>query len=143
MIRMVVVDMDAQQCEAHLTAATLGRLGVVVDGRPEIFPVHHAYDRTTGCVVFQTNARTKLHAALNWPSVAFEVDGTDPHDEWSGWSVLVVGRAQEITDPDEVARASRLKPTVWSGNDHEHWVRIVPEKISGRFVQRQPLNVAR
>lgn len=137
MIRMMVVDMDTQQCEAHLTAARLGRLGVVVDGRPEIFPVHHAYDPTTGCVVFQTNARTKLHAALHWPSVAFEVDGTDPKDEWSGWSVLVVGRAEEITDPAEVERASRLKPTLWSGEDAERWVRIVPDKITGRFVRRQ------
>ncbi|HEX7096221.1 MAG TPA: pyridoxamine 5'-phosphate oxidase family protein [Acidimicrobiales bacterium] len=138
MIRMMVVDMDDQQCVAHLTAASFGRLGVVVNGKPEIFPVHHAYDPVTGCVVFQTNTRTKLHAAMDWPSVAFEVDGLDPDHEWGGWSVLIVGRAEEITDREEISRAARLHPTLWGSDDSERWIRIVPEKMTGRYVTRIP-----
>jgi uncharacterized protein len=48
-----------------LAAATLGRLGVIVDGRPEVFPVNHVYDHESGYVVFPRKARTTLHAALD------------------------------------------------------------------------------
>jgi hypothetical protein len=48
----------------------------IVNGRPQIFPVNHVYDRPSGCVVFPTRAGIKLHGALDWPWVAFEVDGS-------------------------------------------------------------------
>ena len=99
-----LLHLDPDACADVLASATLGRLGVIVDGRPEIFPVNHVYDRQTGCVAFPTNVGTKLRAALDWPWVAFEVDGVE-HDGGAGWSVLVVGRAETITDPDAVARA--------------------------------------
>ena len=101
-----LIDLDAEDCADLLAASTLGRLGVVVEGRPEIFPVNHVYDRDSGCIWFPTNARTKLRAALDWPWVAFEVDGVDPDGD-GGWSVAVVGKAEVVTDPGEVARAAR------------------------------------
>ena len=73
-----LVDIPPEACADLLEGATLGRLGVIVDGRPEIFPVNHVYDRPSGHVVFPTNDGTKLHAALDWPWVAFEVDGARP-----------------------------------------------------------------
>ena len=102
-VMTVLVDIDPLECADLLAASTFGRLGVIVEGRPEIFPVNHVYDRQTGCVAFPTNARTKLHAALDWPWVAFEVDGVQP-DGRGGWSVLVVGSAEVITDPEDIAR---------------------------------------
>src|SRR3712207_4080973 len=104
-VRTWLVDIGPEQCEDLLEATPLGRLGVVVDGRPEIFPVSHVFDRSSRCVLFPTNVGTKLHGALDWPWVAFEVDGVEPDDQ-GGWSVLVVGQAEEVTDPDEIARIS-------------------------------------
>lgn len=128
-----LLDITAEQCEDLLARSTLGRLGVIVDGRPEIFPVNHVFDRTSGCVAFPTNARTKLHAALNWPWVAFEVDGIEP-DDAGGWSVLVVGRAEEITDPDDISRIAQLRHVLWRSGDTVHWIRIVPSKTTGRRI---------
>ncbi len=128
-----LVDIGPDGCADLLASCTLGRLGVIVDGRPEIFPVNHVYDRPSGFVVFPTNTRTKLHAALNWPWVAFEVDGLEP-DEGGGWSVLVVGRAEEITDPVVIARVASQRHIPWAAGDGARWVRIVPSKVTGRRI---------
>ena len=128
-----ILEITRAECESLLAQTSLGRLGVVVDGRPEIFPVNHVFDSETGRVAFPTNARTKLHAALHWPYVAYEVDAMDPPDA-SGWSVLVVGRAEEITDEDDIARLSAERDAVWRTDDRVHWIGIVPEKVTGRRI---------
>jgi nitroimidazol reductase NimA-like FMN-containing flavoprotein (pyridoxamine 5'-phosphate oxidase superfamily) len=136
MTRMTRIEIPRAECEELLASATLGRLGVIVDGRPEIFPVHHAYDAASCSVVFETTARTKLHAALNWPWVAFEVDDVAPEGV-GGWSVLVVGRAEEISNPGEIERIAALHPGLWSAGDQARWLRIVPTKVTGRRVIRR------
>jgi nitroimidazol reductase NimA-like FMN-containing flavoprotein (pyridoxamine 5'-phosphate oxidase superfamily) len=128
-----VIDIPAAECAALLAAETLGRLGVVVDGRPEIFPVNHVYDHELGCVAFPTNPRTKLHAALSWPAVAFEVDGIRP-DGSGGWSVLVLGQAEEITDAAVIDRLASQRTVLWRAGDAVHWVRIVPTSVTGRRI---------
>jgi len=128
-----LIDLSADECAALLADAPLGRLGVVVDGRPEIYPVNHVYDHQRGCVAFPTNARTKLHAALAWPAVAFEVDGIRD-DRSGGWSVLVVGHAEEITDPEEIRRLTEQRTVLWREGDAVRWVRIVPASVTGRRI---------
>jgi uncharacterized protein len=128
-----LVDIHPDACADLLASSTLGRLGVIVDGRPEIFPVNHVYDRQTGCVAFPTNGRTKLHAALDWPWVAFEVDGLE-RDGGAGWSVLVVGRAETITDPEDITRVAQNRHVLWAGGEAVTWIRIVPSKMTGRRI---------
>jgi len=127
-----IVDLEPRACIDLLARSGVGRLGVVVAGRPEIFPINHVYDRASGCVVFPSNAGTKLRAALDWPWVGFEVDGVA--EDGSGWSVMVVGRAEEMTDPEEVARVARQRDVPWRGGEAVHWVRIVPSKVTGRQI---------
>jgi uncharacterized protein len=129
-IHTVRIKIPPQECEELLAEADLGRLGVIVAGRPEIFPVNHVYDPSTGSILFPTNMRTKWRAALDWPWVAFEVDGMDA-DRTSGWSVAVVGRAEELTDPAETARAMQRRAALWAAGTGERWLRIVPSKITG------------
>jgi nitroimidazol reductase NimA-like FMN-containing flavoprotein (pyridoxamine 5'-phosphate oxidase superfamily) len=126
--------LSAEECAALLASTTLGRLGVIIDGRPEIFPVNHIYDEETGCVAFPTNTGSKLDGALHWPSVAFEIDGLESADE-SGWSVAVVGRAEEITDAKLIARLSRQRQSVWRPGETSRWIRIVPSKVTGRRIR--------
>jgi nitroimidazol reductase NimA-like FMN-containing flavoprotein (pyridoxamine 5'-phosphate oxidase superfamily) len=137
-LRMLSVEIEPDACVELLSSTPLGRLGVVVDGRPEIFPVNHAFDRRSGCVVFATNERTKLDAALHWPWVAYEVDGLEEVHaetrEMRGWSVLVVGTAQEIDDRAEIVRVASLPFALWQAGDRVRWIRIVPSKITGRRV---------
>ena len=128
-----LIDIPREECASLVAAERLGRLAVLVDGRPEIFPIHHVYDEETGSVAFPTNDRTKLHGALNWPFVAFEVDGMEM-DPPSGWSVLVVGRAEEMTDQDAIARLSARRTAVWRAEEGAFWVRIRPTKMTGRRI---------
>lgn len=135
-MRTWLIDLSPAECASHLASEPLGRLGVIVDGRPEIFPINYTYDESSGHIVFATNARTKLAAALNWPWVAFEVDDLTDHVTGDGWSVLVVGHAENLTDADQIARASTGRVATWATGDHVRWVRIVPDKITGKQFTR-------
>lgn len=86
-----------------LARTVLGRLGVIVDGRPEIYPVNRVFDAEHDCVVFRTNARTKLHAALDWPWVAFEVDGIEPGNS-GAIAPVDPDRADEDHRPPDLGR---------------------------------------
>ncbi len=119
------------QCEALLSSRTLGRIGVTIGGLPAIFPVNYAY--VDGSVVFRTGPGAKLRAASRGIVVAFEIDGYDATLQ-AGWSVLVIGRAAEVTDELELARlaASTLSP--WAGGSREYYVRVEAEVVSGRRI---------
>jgi nitroimidazol reductase NimA-like FMN-containing flavoprotein (pyridoxamine 5'-phosphate oxidase superfamily) len=132
-VRDQLIELPPEHCASLLASSTLGRVGVVVDGLPEIFPVNHVYDSESGCVVFPTGPGTKLYAARNSSGVAFEVDSVDPDGD-GGWSVLVVGKAQVVTDSDAVARLARERHVRWGTEDALTWVRIVPFKVTGRRI---------
>jgi nitroimidazol reductase NimA-like FMN-containing flavoprotein (pyridoxamine 5'-phosphate oxidase superfamily) len=129
----LLVHIGERECRELLAGCTLGRIGVVVEGRPEIFPVSYAYDAERGSVMFPTNPRTKLRAALNWPWVAFEIDGL-ADDGTSGWSVLMVGTAEEITDPREIDTATAKRVVHWRTGAETRWLRIIPSTVSGRRI---------
>ncbi|WP_157156185.1 MULTISPECIES: pyridoxamine 5'-phosphate oxidase family protein [unclassified Diaminobutyricimonas] len=131
-----LVDLSGDECARLLEAAVVGRLGVVIQGRPEIFPVSHVYDAESGSVAFPTGGHTKIHAALEWPWVAYEIDGLDESAE-TAWSVQVVGRAEEITDLELIERLSRLRAerVRWISGESVRWLRIVAVKVSGRRIQ--------
>ncbi len=114
-----------------VAAAPVGRLGVLVDSAPEIFPVNHAVDGDT--IVFRTDPGNKLRGLDRSPSVCFEVDELDPSTS-TGWSVMVKGRAVEITDPDELDRARKLPLHFWARGEKGHWIRILPSEITGRRI---------
>jgi uncharacterized protein len=128
-----LIDVHPEECADLLASATLGRLAVIVDGHPEIYPVNHVYDRWSGCVAFPSNAGTKLHAALSSSSVAFEADGV-ADDGSRGWSVLVVGHAEEITDAEAIARLSADRDRLWRTGEAARWICIVPSKVTGRRI---------
>jgi len=132
-VQTFLLELGVNECERRLATASLGRLGVIVDGRPEIFPVNHAFDPVTRRVLFPTRAGTKLHAALHWPWVAFEVDGEEP-DGSAGWSVLVVGKAEEVTDNAEIARASQLRKVLWGTGTGVHWIGVDSSQTTGRQI---------
>ncbi len=121
------------ECWALLAEAPIGRVGVLVDSAPEIYPVNYAVDGET--VVFRTDPGTKLRALDRSPSVCFEVDGVDL-DERAGWSVLVKGRATTLTMPADLATAAELPLRFWGAGDKFHWIRIVPVEVTGRRIVR-------
>jgi uncharacterized protein len=124
----LMTELDESACWALLRSAEVGRLAVVVDRRPEIFPINHVVDHAT--VVFRTAEGTKL----DWGAgrdVAFEVDGYEP-DNGEAWSVVVKGRAREIKQMYEALDALELPLFPWHASSKPHIVRIEPTEITGR-----------
>ena len=118
------------ECLHLLAAQRVGRLGFVVGDQPLILPVNYALE--ADIVVFRTGVGTKLESVAN-AKVAFEVDDFDVNQA-TGWSVVVQGLAQEITeDIDIFAEALRqaAAPT-WVPAPADHYMRIMPAVISGR-----------
>jgi len=128
-----LIHLSSGECESRLAESTLGRLGVIVGGRPEVFPVNYVVDPTSGCVAFPTQPGTKLASALDWPWVGFEIDGID-HNGEQGWSVMIVGRAEEIDDTATLAQLQHHQRAGWRRSGTERWLRIVPTKTTGRRI---------
>lgn len=128
--------LSASECAGLLAAGRFGRLAVVWDGQPMIFPVNYLYK--DGVIVFRTNRGTKL-AGADHSRVAFEIDGVHP-DGRSGWSVVVRGRAYEITEAFG-GSAEHMKtlpiPSAMRDSD-EPVVEIIPESVTGREIGIYP-----
>jgi hypothetical protein len=111
-----------------LREAPVGRLAVLVDGRPDIFPVNAIVDHAT--IVFRTAPGTKL-AAASRADVAYEVDGYDLHDG-AGWSVVVTGRGHVVRESQEWLSAASLPIFPWQEGRKSWFVRIEPQRVTGR-----------
>lgn len=135
-------ELTKSECFEMLAREHLGRVAVVDDRGPIVFPVNFIFDRHM--VVLRTDEGTKLDAAIKGSLVAFEIDGADPASH-TGWSVVVRGEAVEVTDPAELARLRRLPLHPWAPGAKTHYVRILPAALTGRRISssQQPVEPAR
>jgi Predicted flavin-nucleotide-binding protein len=121
------------ECIRLLSTQQLGRVGVSLEMLPAILPVNYAL--LGDDIVFRSAPGTKLTAALSGAVVAFEVDAVEP-DRNAGWSVMVVGRCEWLGDSDDLEKAKRLPLHLWAPGSRDYFVRIAPDRISGRrYVQ--------
>lgn len=111
-----------------LREGVVGRLAVIYEGAPEIFPVNYVVDH--GTVVIRTAGGTK-HEAARKRRVAFEVDGYDLR-AGAAWSVVLKGRAVEVYDVDEAIEVLSLPLIPWAKGSKPHLLRVVPDSITGR-----------
>jgi uncharacterized protein len=123
----------ADECYGLLASQEVGRIGVNAEHYPLIFPVNYALDGTT--IIIRTHPGTLLTAARH-ANVTFEVDEID-RSHRSGWSVLVRGQAEELTESHRVEIIERtltadVEP--WAPGEHGVWLRLIPHDISGRRI---------
>ena len=123
---------DRDECVSLLHADVVGRLGLLSHGTPMVVPVNYAMDGDA--VVFRTATGSKL-AAAGRAEACFEIDGFD-RDARTGWSVLVTGRLEEVTSTQAalLERLRSLGVSPWADGDHDHVMRLVPDRITGRRV---------
>ena len=110
----------------------VGRIAVSVSP-PMIRPVNYAFDERTQSVVFRSALGSKLREGLSSGSAAFEIDGTDPVER-AGWSVIIVGEAEEVADPAEIDWLESFELEPWAPGLRTHWVRIHATSASGRRI---------
>jgi nitroimidazol reductase NimA-like FMN-containing flavoprotein (pyridoxamine 5'-phosphate oxidase superfamily) len=126
-----IAQLNEAQCWARLRTTGIGRVAIVVDGAPEIFPVNFVVDH--GGVVFRTGARSRLAGAIGQP-VAFEADGYDT-SRGTAWSVLIKGVATEVLGMHDVIDALDLPLVPWPRAPKPRIVRIDREEITGRCIE--------
>jgi len=123
-------ELGHDECLRLVGGSTLGRLAVVIDDQPLVFPVNFTLDGRA--VVLRTDEGTKLYAARHG-FVAFECDSIDSAYH-TGWSVIITGRAEEVRQPSEVARLERLPLGPWCPGPKSVWLRLRPRTITGRRI---------
>ncbi|WP_017594143.1 helix-turn-helix domain-containing protein [Nocardiopsis potens] len=122
-----------RECDELIAPGGVGRFAFAPHGGgpPTVLPVNYAVVR--GDVVFRTGAEGVIAAHLPGRA-SFEVDRIDDAVN-EGWSVLLTGRALPVRDARDVLRLRGLTPVrPWAGGEREAYVRMVPEKVTGRRI---------
>ena len=117
------------QCWDLLAANQIGRLAVVVAGRPDIFPVNYVVNE--GEIYFRTGEGMKLASVMAHREVAFEIDGYDEASN-EAWSVVLNGMARVLNHDAEVEAAETLPLFPWNLDPKHRFVAIEPTELSGR-----------
>jgi nitroimidazol reductase NimA-like FMN-containing flavoprotein (pyridoxamine 5'-phosphate oxidase superfamily) len=128
-----LVDISAIECLALLKTQQVGRLGVNAEHYPLIFCVNYGLDGDV--VVIRVHPGMMLTNA-DHANVTFEVDQIDPYSR-TGWSVLVRGLAERVTDHHRQELVERTKTAgmePWAPGEHGEWIRLIPHRVTGRRI---------
>ena len=138
-----VSDMTRAEMDALLARARYGHLGVSRDGHPYVVPMHYAFDGRD--LYFFTTDGTKTEYIAANREVCFQVEEVEDATRWR--SVMLTGRAERLTAPEETERAMQLiserNPTLspainrtkigpWTRLSHVVIFRIRAEALYGR-----------
>ncbi|MFC9329266.1 pyridoxamine 5'-phosphate oxidase family protein [Kitasatospora sp. NPDC057015] len=131
-LRPVVEELQPWECWAKMEPGGVGRVALSTPEGPVVLPVN--YRILDGTVLYRTTAESTTAAAVG-ERVAFEVDQLDGAFG-VGWSVLVTGPAHQVTEADAMEWFGKhADPRPWVGGRRDTWVRIRPEKITGRVIR--------
>jgi hypothetical protein len=123
--------LDRSECLRLLASVPLGRAVVTEHGLPAVRPVRFAL--VDDGVIFRAPTGGALAANAADGVVAFEADQVDPR-HGGGWSVVVLGRAREISDPAGVYGAGGLELRPWAPKQPSLLIRVPLEHVTGRRI---------
>jgi len=126
-----LVELDRAECLELLRGAGIGRVVLSVKCIPVALPVNVC--TLDGDVVFATDKGSKFDAAFLETVVSVEVDDFD-RIYHMGWSVLVTGVAELLTDPGDIDRARHMPMQPWAPGAHPYFVRVPSTVVSGRRI---------
>ena len=99
-----VEDMPPAEMHALLQRESFGHLGCARDGRPYVVPMHYAYDGKE--LYFFTTEGMKTQFIEANPKVCLQVEEITDRTHWR--SVMVIGKAEQLTNAEETQRAMKL-----------------------------------
>lgn len=99
-----VEDMAPAEMHALLQRESFGHLGCARDNRPYVVPMHYAYDGKD--LFFFTTQGMKTQFIDANPQVCLQVEEVTDSTHWR--SVMVVGKAEQITRNEEMQQAMKL-----------------------------------
>ncbi|MET7566303.1 MULTISPECIES: helix-turn-helix domain-containing protein [unclassified Streptomyces] len=126
-----LIELSADECRKLLSTHGVGRISVSTAEGPAVVPVNYVVVGTF--LAFRTVAGATPAAAAGHV-VAFEVDHID--DALSqGWSVLAIGTASTVTDPNVVQNLNEAAYTdPWPDGRRDLWLTITPTRLTGRRI---------
>ena len=128
-----LTQLGREECLRLLGGTVVGRVVFTEGALPAAHPVAYLLDGEEA--VFCTADGGKLAAATLNHVVAFEVDEIDVANR-TGWSVLGVGAAYEVTDPPRLADLAARMPAPWTSIGNGHTVAIPLQRLTGRVLGR-------
>jgi nitroimidazol reductase NimA-like FMN-containing flavoprotein (pyridoxamine 5'-phosphate oxidase superfamily) len=124
-----LVEMTRGECLEAMAAKTVGRLAYATDDGPRIIPVNYVH--TEDGVIFRTVPDGEVARHALDTSCAFEIDEIDEFFE-AGWSVLVVGVAQLLTEADFQRLRFGKIPEPWADGPRVLFVKLPLLRVTGR-----------
>jgi uncharacterized protein len=129
-----VEDLSEAESMRMLGSVRWGRIAWGVPDGPRILPVN--YSVLDGDVFFRTALYGSLAEVASGNPVALEADELDERLA-SGWSVVVLGRAEPVQDPDELTSVFRRLPQPWAPGSRPVLARILVSQVTGRRFSHQ------
>ncbi|QZY28693.1 pyridoxamine 5'-phosphate oxidase family protein [Nocardioides coralli] len=124
------IELSTWECESLLRAHVVGRVALAAPDGPYVFPVNYSVVDST--ILLRTAPYGVLGRLGREAPLAFEIDQFD-HERQRGWSVLVRGRGEPVTDPAEIAHIDRVwPPQPWATGTRPLHIRLRWNEVSGR-----------
>jgi nitroimidazol reductase NimA-like FMN-containing flavoprotein (pyridoxamine 5'-phosphate oxidase superfamily) len=130
-----LVVLSQRECLALLRSEQVGRVVFTEKALPAVIPVTYAV--LDDAIVLATRAGSRLARSARGGVLAFEADRLDPVTR-TGWSVVVTGMAEYVSDPAEVARI-RTVLDPWAPGGHNLVLRLPLTVVTGRRVETDGL----
>ena len=127
--KLPIENLSFDDCWDLLEGDILGRLAIVVDGHPEIFPVNYVVHLRS--ILFRTAPGSKLWGARMERPAALEIDGYDPANELA-WSVVVRGDTEIVEDQAVKDAVDSLGLEPWQPGEKANYVRLNARALTGR-----------
>jgi nitroimidazol reductase NimA-like FMN-containing flavoprotein (pyridoxamine 5'-phosphate oxidase superfamily) len=97
-------EMNAKEIQDLLESVGHGHLGCVLEGHPYVVPMHY-YLKDSEIYIFTTEGMKTQYMDAN-PKVCLQIE--EVHDLMHWRSVVVMGRADRLTEPQDIDRAMQL-----------------------------------
>lgn len=128
----VDTELPYKTCRELLFQAVVGRVAMCTPTGPRIVPVNYRVDGES--VLFRTSPYSTLGTYGRDARLAFEVDHLD-HEYQNAWSVVALGRAELLEDPEEIAALRETSPPrPWAGGERHLYLRLRWDELSGRRI---------
>jgi len=134
-----LTEIARDECLRLLGANAVGRVVVIRPAieTPVIRPVNYVFDEASQSVVFRCIPGTKFASLMRASRAWFEIDGIDG-DRRTGWSVIIAGVTEVVTQSAEVRRLDSIGLDSWIAGQNAEWVRINARVVSGRRLCAAP-----
>ena len=124
------VELTVKECLELLHGGVVGRVAMCTPMGPRIVPLNYAM--YGDAIIIRTTPYSEL-GTYGWKTdLAFEIDHLD-YENHTGWSVVAIGRAHMVDDPDELHEIRESwEPRPWARGQRNLYLKVAWHDISGR-----------